>query len=144
MAFLSKEAILKADDLRIEDVHIPEWDDFVDDGKAIIRLKTLTGQQRDEFEASLVKIRGNKQEQNLSNMRARLIALCAIEVNPDGTNGKRMFQSSGDVIDLGNKSAGALQRLFNKCNEMNGLSETDVEELTEGFDGDPSEGSTSD
>ncbi|PRH79407.1 hypothetical protein C6N75_10005 [Streptomyces solincola] len=130
MGFLTKEQIFAADDLPVEIVHVPEWGGDV-------RLKMLTAAERDAFEASTVQMRGGKQKQNLANLRARLVALCIVD-----EEGRRIFQS-GDVTRLGNKSASALQRLFDKCNEMNALSEDDIEELTEGFEETPAEDSSS-
>ncbi|MFD8117096.1 hypothetical protein [Streptomyces microflavus] len=131
MAFLTKDQILSAEDITVEVFPVPEWGGDV-------RLRMLTAAERDRFEASTIETRGGKQKQNLANLRARLVALCIVD-----ENGVRVFQS-GDVTRLGNKSASALQRLFDKCNEMNALSEDDIEELTEGFDETPGEGSSTD
>ncbi|MEU3052280.1 hypothetical protein [Streptomyces griseus] len=131
MGFLTRDEILAADDLKVVVESVPEWGGDV-------RLKMLTAAERDRFEASTVEMRGGKQKQNLANLRARLVALCIVD-----ENGKRIFES-GDVTRLGQKSASALQRLFDKCNDMNALSEDDIEDLTEGFDETPDEGSSSD
>lgn len=131
MGFLSRDDILKADDRKTEVVPVPEWGGDV-------RLRTLSGAERDAFEASTVEVRGGKQRQNFKNLRARLVALCLVD-----EDNRRMF-TSGDVAKLGEKSSAALDRLFTKCQEMNGLSDGDVEELTEGFDSDPDEDSDSD
>jgi hypothetical protein len=120
MALLNRDQILDYDDLKTVDVEVPEWGGSV-------RLRMLTAKERDAFEASTVETRGNKMKQNLANIRARLVALCIVD-----EDGKRVFDS-GDVSRLGEKSAAALQRLFMKCNELNGLSDEDVEELAEGF-----------
>lgn len=124
MALLTREDILKAEDLPTVDVEVPEWG-------GTVRLKALTAAARDRFEASTVETRGNKVKQNLTNLRARLVSLCIVD-----ESGNPMF-TQGDVQRLGQKSASALQRLFNKCNEMNGLSEADIEELAEGFEDAP-------
>jgi hypothetical protein len=120
VALLNRDQILDYDDLKTVDVEVPEWGGSV-------RLRMLTAKERDAFEASTVETRGNKMKQNLANIRARLVALCIVD-----EDGKRVFDS-GDVSRLGEKSAAALQRLFMKCNELNGLSDEDVEELAEGF-----------
>ncbi|MFH8405578.1 hypothetical protein ACH4FX_12495 [Streptomyces sp. NPDC018019] len=130
MSYLSRDDILKADDLKTEDVPVPEWG-------GTVRLKMLTGTERDAFEASMVETRGGKQKQNMTNFRARMIALCVI----DG-EGAKLFNAA-DVKLLGAKSSAALGRVFDKCQEMNGFSDSDVEELTEGFGDGPSEDSTS-
>lgn len=125
------EEIFAVDDRKYEVVSVPEWGGEV-------KLKSLSGAERDRFEATLQEQRGGKTKQNYDNFRARLIALCA--VNDDGTP---LFPSKQAVVLLGNKNVAALQRLFNTANELSGLSEKDVEELTEGFDEAPDESSTS-
>lgn len=125
MALLSKDSILKADDLKTSDVPVPEWG-------GTVRLRTLTGEERDRFEAESVEFnKKGEAKQNLKNMRARLIALVCVD-----ENGAALF-SSYDIPDLGRKSAVALDRLFAKAQEMNGFSEDDIAELSEGFDGGP-------
>lgn len=132
MAFLSKEDILRVDDRKVEEVHVPEWG-----GSVLVR--SLSGRERDEFEASTMESKGGKTSQNLENFRAKLVALCVVD-----ENGERLFQTRHEVAMLGTKSVAALQRIFNKCQELNGFSEEDVEELTESFDEAPAELSTSD
>lgn len=131
MALLSAEEILNADDRRYEIVAVPEWGGEV-------RLRSLTGRERDAFEASLQDRKGKSVKENVENFRARQVALCAVDAE-----GKLLFTNKQQVVMLGNKSVAALQRVFNKCNEMNGFSEQDVEELTEDFDEAPDGSSTS-
>jgi hypothetical protein len=130
MALLSKHDIMTVDDLKVEEVSVPEWG-----GSVLVR--TLTARERDEFESSTVDKKSGKP--NLENFRAKLVGLCLVD-----ENGKRLFESRADIAMLGNKSVAALQRVFNKAQELNGFSEEDVEELTEDFDEDPDEQSTSD
>jgi hypothetical protein len=121
MALLSKDQILKADDLKTIEVPVAEWG-----GSVLVR--TLTGTERDKFEADSVTINKKGQpEQNLANMRARLVALCVVD-----EAGEQLF-STYDVPDLGRKSATALDRVFQRAQELNGFSEADVQELAEGF-----------
>lgn len=131
MALLGRDQILSADDRVYCDVDVPEWG-------GTVRLRSLSGRERDNFEATLQEQRGGKTKQNFENFRARLVALCAVD-----DAGNPLFPNRADVVMLGNKSVSALQRLFNKCNEMNGMTEQDVEELTEGFEEAPAEVSTS-
>jgi hypothetical protein len=121
--FLGRDAILDYDDIETVVVPVPEWG-----AKAAVRLKVLTAFERDEFEASTVTTKGGKQKPNLANLRARLVARCMVDAE-----GNRVFQS-GDVARLGRKSSKALDRLFAKCQEINGFSDKDIEELTEDFD----------
>lgn len=128
MTLLSRDAIFEADDRPTEDVEVPEWGGSV-------RLRCLSGRERDKFEASMVKMKkGGKQEDNFENLRARLVALCIVD-----ENNVRLFQSSGDVIKLGEKSAAALSRVFEAAQKLNGMTSADVEELTEDFEEAPDE-----
>lgn len=136
MALLNREGILGADDMQTKDVPVPEWGGEV-------RIRMLTGTERDAFEASTIEQRKDgTTRRNLVNLRARLIAECVVV--PDGPDkGRKMFVTA-DVKALGNKSAPALQRLFDACQEFNSFSDDDVAELAQGFDDAPSESSTSD
>jgi hypothetical protein len=122
--------ILQADDLVTKEVHIPEWN-------ATVRVKSLTGAERDEFEASITSIKGDKANTNLRGMRAKLAIACCVDAD-----GKPLFKSS-DLQALAGKSARALSRIFDVAAELNGLSKSDVEELTGNSEPDPSDVSTS-
>ena len=131
MALLSKDDIFAVNDRKTEIVSVPEWG-----GEVMVR--TLSGRERDEFEASTVKTNKGKQEQNYDNFRARFVALCVVD-----ESGKRLFNSRAEIQMLGNKSVAALQRVFNKAQELNGMTEQDVEDLTESFEEAPEGDSTS-
>lgn len=131
MALLSKNDILSVNDRKTVEVHVPEWG-----GSVLVR--TLSGRERDEFEASTVKTNKGKREENFDNFRARFVALCVVD-----ETGQRLFTSRAEVVMLGGKSVAALQRVFNKAQEINGMTENDVEELTESFEPDPDEPHTS-
>lgn len=132
MALLTRDDIFNADDRKSEVVNVPEWG-----GEVMVR--TLSGKERDQYEAGTIKTnKQGKQEQNFENFRARLIALCVVD-----EKGVRLF-SERDVAALGNKSAAALQRVYDKCQELNAISDADVEELTADFSETQEESSTSD
>jgi len=57
-------------------------------------------------------------------------------------NGKRLFRYA-DVEALGQKSAAALDRIFDVAMSLSGMRDEEVEELIENFTSDPSESSTS-
>ncbi len=132
MALLGRNQILDADDLKTKDVPVPEWGGEV-------RIKMLTGEQRDAYESSMVKMRKDgSPEQNLENVRARLLVLCIVN-----EQGEQMFNKA-DIKLLGRKSAAALDRVATAAQELNGISEADMKELAEDFGDDPNEDSTSD
>ncbi len=129
---LSRENILDADDRKSEDVPVPEWG-------GTVRVRALSGTERDAYEAGIVTLRGDGSKQvNMKNLRGRLVALSVV----DG-EGNRLFTDE-DAIALGDKSAAALERVFDVARKLSGLSEDDVEELAEGFASAPSDASTSD
>jgi len=127
---LNKEQIKSVSDLETQDIEVPEWG-------GVVRLKSLTGAERDRFEASMVQGQGRNTTVNMQNLRAKLVAQSAI-----GEDGKPLFTEE-DVKWLGEKSAKALNRLFNAAQTLSGLSESDVKELAGNFKAARSEGSTS-
>jgi hypothetical protein len=131
MSLLSRDAILTVDDRKHKDVEVPEWG-------GTVRVRAMSGYERDKFETSMVEIRGNKRKENFTNLRARFVALVLID-----EDGKRLF-SDTDIALLGAKSAAALDRVYAVGQELNGLSDKDVEELTEVFEQTPDESSISD
>lgn len=128
MVLLTADQILAADDMPTEDVEVPEW-------KGTVRIRMLSGAERDRFEASIAQQKGKSTKANLENLRARLVAKCAI-----GEDGKRLFSDS-QAVALGQKSAAALDRVFEAARKLNRMTDDDVAELTEDFpeeDGEPS------
>lgn len=121
MGFLSRDAILSAEDRDYDEVDCPEWG-----GK--VRLRSISGAERDTFEQGLIQQRGNNRQVNMRNARAKLIVLCAVD-----EGGQKLF-TEDDVRGLGRKNAKPLDRLFDACQKLAGLSEDDVDKLTEDFD----------
>ena len=119
---LDRSAIEAAQDIPTEDVLVPQWG-------GTVRLRGLTGSQRDAYEASVVEMRGETRRYKLQNLRARLVALCLID-----EEGNLLFSDDAAVKSLGQKSAQALDMLFAKARKLSGLSEDDIEELAEDFD----------
>lgn len=109
MVILTKDAILAADDLPKERVNVPEWGGDV-------YVRTMTGTDRDAFEASLIGKDGR-----LENVRARLVSLTICS-----ESGDRLF-TDDEISSLGNKSAKALDRLFAVSQRLNGIGAEQVE-----------------
>jgi len=116
--FLTRDQILQASDVVYEEVPVPEWG-----GKVMVR--SLSGTERDRIEATIVQATGRKQSMNLQNVRAKFIAWSIV----DPQTHRRLFTDS-DIAQLGEKSAAALQRVFNVVQRLAGLSEEDLEEMT--------------
>ena len=124
-------SILDLPDLATEEVEVPEWG-------FRLRVRSLTGTERDAFEASLLQTRGRDREINLRNMRAKLVVQSVRKADDS-----RVF-SDTQVEALGRKNAAALQRVFRVAQKLSGLAEDEVEELTRELGEDPSVGSGSD
>lgn len=118
MAILSRDEILNAQDLKTEEIQVPEW--F---GSVLVRA--LTGSERDQFEQAILIRKGKDTTVNLRNARAKLVVMSVVDAA-----GKRLF-SDADVAILGRKSAIALQRVFEAATRLSGISEEDLEELTD-------------
>jgi hypothetical protein len=116
MALLSKDLILSSDDLPKELVSVPEWG-----GEVYIRC--LTAAERDDWEASVMHMEGNKTKANMQNLRAKLVARTLCD-----EDGVRMF-SDADVAALGQKSAAALDRLYTVAARISKISKQDEDEL---------------
>ena len=130
MNLLTKEQILSATDYKTEDVPVPEWG-----GTA--RVRTISGRERDAFEASLSVGSGTARKVNTDNIRARLVAMCVID-----EAGARLFSDS-EVLKLGEKSATALDRVFTVAQRLNALSQAEVEDIAKNSEAAPSGASTS-
>jgi len=116
MAILSRDDILKADDLQKELVPVPEWGGDV-------WVYGMTGGERDAFEAEVLIQRKGGARIDTRNIRAKMAARCIR--NEDG---ERMF-GDGDIKVLAKKSAKALDRIFDAAQRLSGISDEDVEEL---------------
>ncbi len=108
---LSKAAILAADDKKSIEIDVPEWGGSV-------RLRVMTGSERDKFEADFVD--GKK---SVEMVRAKLVAKCLVD-----EHGERLFAET-EIPSLSDKSASVLDRLFTECMRLNRFSKGDVEEL---------------
>ena len=73
---LTRESILAAQDLKSQDVEVPEW-------SGTVRVRMMTGAERDALGASLI---GPDRKPDMSQYRTRLLSLCIV-----GEDGKPLF-----------------------------------------------------
>lgn len=126
--------ILSMDDLPTAELVIPEW------GGKTVRLRSLSSAERDEYESSQMSIdKKGKPVQNTDNLRARLAALVLIKAD-----GSKLVTNSKVVQFLGGKSSKALDRIFDKATEMNGLDDVEVDKIAADFKSAPDADSDSD
>jgi hypothetical protein len=126
---LSRDDILGVQDRRVEVVEVPEWG-------GTVRVRGLSGSARDRYESGMVKYDTNDKGvpvvvgMNSDNVRARLVAISIVDEND-----RPMFTEM-DVSALGERSAAALERVFDAARRLSGLSERDVEALKNGLKAD--------
>lgn len=113
MGYLSKSQILGSTDSSFAEVDVPEWG-------GVVRVRAISGGDRDAFEASLQKSKGGV---DLRNLRAKLVVLCAVD-----DKGDRLF-TDAEIPSLAAKAAKPLDRVFDVCLSHNGFKQSDLEEL---------------
>jgi hypothetical protein len=116
MDYLSKDAILGADDILTETVYVPEW-------KGHVIVCGLTGASKDSYDKSVIEVRGNKRSINMEHFRAKLLVRTL--VTPD----RQPLFTETDILKLGTKSAAVLDRLCQIAQRLSGMREEDAEEL---------------
>ena len=136
MGLLTKDQILSKDDLKKEELYIPEWEDSV-------LISELSADARDEFEQWMVEERnklqpkpikpikgqGKKQpmpqakKKEYVHVRAALAAATLVD-----EKGDRLF-STQDIMELGKKSGKALDRIFDVANRLNKIYGQEREDL---------------
>ena len=112
MVLLNKEQILAADDSKTSVISVPEWGGDV-------KITTMSGFARDRFEASCM----GKSGANLQNIRARLVAACIVDES------NNLLFDEKDIQKLGKKSSKALDRVFDAAQKLNGVGDSDIEDL---------------
>lgn len=130
LKLLGRDEILAAIDIQVENVAVPEWGGSV-------RIRGLSGTERDQYEAWIISGKGKNRDVNLRQSRAKLVMMCAVD-----TDGKRLFDEA-DIIRLGAKSALALQRVFDKAAALSGLDEDTLEKIQDDLGNAPSDDSGS-
>ena len=126
---LSKEDILKAEDLAAEEVDVPEWG-----GSVLVR--GMTGQELDAFQMAARDQRtGQRLPGAMGNIRAKTIARCIVD-----DDGNRLF-TDADVAALGEKSGAAIDRVFAVASRLSGMNDEDQEDAVRDFG--PADGSGS-
>ena len=116
--YLSRDDILNANDIQIEELPVPEWG-------GVICVKTLSADERDKLEASILEMSPNGQprKMKLDHLRSYIavLGICNSEGVP-------VFDLK-DVLALGKKSAAALDRVVLRIQQMSAMSPADIESL---------------
>jgi len=103
MGLLSKSAILAASDLKHEDVQVPQWG-------GTVRVRTMTGIERDEFRTAIASEGGIP----VGQFSAALLAATIVD-----ESGARLFTAE-DMAALQAKSAASLDAPAAVAMRLNG------------------------
>lgn len=113
---LTREAITKNVDLKVETVTVPEW------GGDVL-ISEMTGAQRDAFEAFRAAIpRKDGVMVHTKNLRQFAVAQCLVNEKRE-----RLFNDD-QATEIGEKNSTVIDRLFDICDRMNKLTDTYLEE----------------
>lgn len=101
------------DDSDYEVVPVPEWK--IEGEVVEVRLRALSGAERDQYEASCTRMVKGNPVPNPVNARARMVSWAAVD-----ENGTRIFNSE-DVLKIGMKNAKAVNRLWEHACRLSGI-----------------------
>ena len=131
---LTRDAILAFEDVQYEYVDVPEW------GGGRIRVRSLTGSDRDAYDAESWA-QGQKSPSDtaapLRDFRIRRVARAIVD-----EDGAPVF-SPADVKALGEKNARAIDRIDDVVARLSGLDNEQVRMALDALKGVPSGGSGS-
>lgn len=102
---------------RKDDVPLPEYGEG-----CVIPVWGMTARERTEFEKSFTGKSGKALDDRVKEFRERLVLACC--KNDDGV----AIFTPEDVAALGNTRADVLERIVNKCQELSGMSNADIED----------------
>lgn len=126
MKLLNKKAILAADDLKHEDVDVPQWG-------GTVRVRMMTGAERDEFRTSIASGDGIP----VGRFSVALLAATLID-----EKGARLFTME-DIDQLAEKSAESIDKPAAVAMRLNGLGGTSTEDAAKNSASDQSDDSGS-
>ena len=126
-----RERINAANDLRREQVEIPQWGITKEDE---VYVRTLTGTEKDAFESENFKLKDGDTTFNRQNFRARLVGRCLVD-----KNNARIFNDQ-QLAELGARSSEVLDGLSNKIGKLSAMSRKDQEDLLKNSSAGPSAG----
>lgn len=130
---MNRNEFFDTNDRVIEPVKIQMGDRTV-----TLHVRSLTGAERDEYEAScLTRNQKGAFEVRMKNLRARLVEMATC--NADGT----AYFEQGDAARIGKKNARIIAALYEAAARLSGLGDKELEELAGESSADPSSDSPS-
>lgn len=121
METLDRAKLLKKEVLQIEKVELSDDE--------CVYVRQMTGRERDRFEQSLIKESKDAKgaatyERSMEDFRAKLAVQTVCN-----ENGENILESADAAILSQHMSAKKLEKIINKSQELNNITETDKENL---------------
>lgn len=117
MGLINLQDVLNATDTRQITYNVPEW------GGDII-IKTLTAGARDDYEKGLlIKDENGQLVRSPVLSPAKFVAACVYQ-----EDGQKMFRTDEHIKVLESKNYNVVRRIFEKCLEVNAMSDDSVGE----------------
>ena len=116
---LTRQDILSANDIKFEDVIVPEWQN------GMITIRGLDGHRRDKMTNEMLKnkeMSADGKDVDITAMQTRMLVACIVD-----ENNKQLFDEN-DIMKFQQKNAGVISRLFVIAQRLSG---TDVETTKE-------------
>lgn len=114
---LTRDQILKEDQMPSEIVEVPEWGGSV-------KLGAISAAERDELDQLAMKFNADgSRETHIKTKRCLLVAMCLVN-----ENGKRLL-GRGEWPQFGKgKDPRVIDRLFKACQRLNGLDKEEAQD----------------
>lgn len=112
---LTKDMIAKADDLQPVPVDVPEWD-----GR--IYMRAMSSGEREQWFKDWTALKGGDESTQVDKLRERYLVRTLSDAD-----GNLLFDDASMEI-LAAKNAVVVDRLFDKAQEINGITESKVED----------------
>jgi len=118
MKLLTKQEIVSVQDLRYEDVLVPEWGEDVG-----VRIASMTGAQREEFEYLIQQRMVGDALKDSRGLRGELLSRTLV-----GAGGAPLFTPE-DIDALMAKNCAVVDRLFKTARTVNGIGDDELEKI---------------
>lgn len=125
--FLSRDAILDADDIQYEEVDCKEWG-----GKVLVR--SLDGRQRADWQQASIQGNGRNQTVNFRQTTIKLVALGVVDPET-----KRSLFTNADIVKLATKNSAPLERIAEAVMRLSGIGDDEMETITKNSEETPSD-----
>ena len=121
MTLLNFDDIVASQDKEYEDVDVPEWG-------GTVRIATMSGEDRDRWELSMMQADDSSERGFKLNFdaysRVRLVAMCLVD-----DNFNRIFVTKEQIEKLSQKSGKVMDLLYDVAQRVNGITESDIDDL---------------